>query len=137
MSEIMRLCGRLEEAAAALRYAIAVQRTARVEKPCPYPHIWLAIVYVEMGQFQRAVEIGLEGEPLVEAQKGSRSALAGVAHILWATLANAYEGLGRMDRCWNYHRRAFDDGLWRGRSSAEGMTCFGRMARAFDYLGWD
>ena len=58
IADIMRTCGRLEE-------AIQAQRVAR--KPDPEPYGMLAQVCVEMGQFERAVDFGRRAERAIEA----------------------------------------------------------------------
>lgn len=57
----MRMCRRFEEAAAALEEAIEVQRVTKIQPQGMNTHTNLAQAYVEIGQFEWAVEASREG----------------------------------------------------------------------------
>ena len=132
--------GRFQEAAAALEEAIEVQHPGRVKASDVVPYISLAQACIEMGQFGRAVERGREAERMVaswitaarNAGDMERKVLQlqmTISPVLYATLASAYEGLGRVEECFQYHVRVADLLNRREGSSLELATVFKRHAR--------
>lgn len=101
LADIMEQCGRVEEAAAALEEAIEVRRVARFARAGLNPQLILAQVYMEMGQFERALKWGREAERVVELWctgpnpgPDLRTLVVVTLSTVHATLASAYESLG-------------------------------------------
>lgn len=105
----------------------------------PAPHVLLPGACVEMQHFERAVEWGQEAERVVESLTSAASSdlddcalvMRQTLFILYATLACAFEGLGRIAESMQYHDRAVNTGILNHGSTiaVEVMTLFEREAR--------
>lgn len=138
VSSILEICGRYEEAAAALEEGLTALRKAGRTDMRPAAALSLIKVYTEMGQFQRAVD---RGEAAVREMKESRHAGrqdASYHPMLCAVLATAYEKLGRTDKCMEHHRSALALSSSPGRrfTSSEIMSCHVRDAQ-LDFAAGD
>ena len=125
----------MEEAAAALEEAIELGRAARSQPLDPLAYVTLVEVCIEMGQFERAVEWGKEGERAMELPNAFPRDLKcfedTLLSSLRAALATAYEGLGRTKECYHYHMRALNvNGL-----SMDTLTIFEHQARVLVRVG--
>lgn len=132
VANIMRMCGHLEEAASILEEAIEVHRKARL--PDSSQHFWLMRVNFEMKRLERIIKVGRETERFLYAAQ--RINLPGFAMqdyscrlILYSTMANAYEELGRLEECAHYHKRAMGILRCTKQNYPEMMSCYDRTAR--------
>jgi tetratricopeptide (TPR) repeat protein len=141
IATVLESCGRLAEAAEALEEVRALERAARVQRH-PMLRTDLAGLYTQLGQYERAVAVGLEGEAIMDACRDGREKIPpekvmilelGNRPVLCARLASAYEGLGRMKECMDYHLRAMEAAARSGLSTPDVMACNDRAAR----LCWD
>lgn len=128
VAQIYKTLGRVEEAADLAEQCVEVARLAR---KMPLRTVAVAVMLVQLcldlGRFERAVEVGRETEQLLDRAKagldGANPLMVQMNElvdwpVLCATLAAAFEGLGRMEECWTYHRGPGDD-VPRGRNDRQ------------------
>ena len=137
IADIMRLGGRFEEAAAALQEAIEVQCVARLRPPDLRPYLALTKVCIDMGQFERDVEMGREAERMWEARDASPDGTISLRYPMYvcAHLATAYEGIGNNWEMLQYQNRAMDMIERSGSHDADVLTVFERKARLLVAVG--
>lgn len=100
------------QAVMALEESIAVQQAVQVVSPDLVPYVTRVQVLVEMGQFERAVGYGREAERVVASMESAAvEQQVSTLPILNAMLASAFEGLGRIRECMQYHERAYES-MW-------------------------
>lgn len=105
--------------------------------PPAFPSIELASVYVQMGCFQEAVDVGREAERLVKAHDGEDFVRMELSRVLWGILADAHEGLGQIDECMKYHTHVYEHGLKRGWPLTDATSYYCRRARVTRFVGDD
>jgi tetratricopeptide (TPR) repeat protein len=136
-ASILAGCGRRKDAAVAYEEMLGLERGARMDR-CPLTRMNAAQVNVLLGRFERAVELGRECEQVLDACKTGRQYIhpqklplleRGFRPIVYATLASAYEWLGRQPDCDHYHNRALAISRGGPPGVLDVMTCHDRAAR--------
>ena len=143
-SDTLKVCNRHDEAARILEEAMEECRAARAPRGY-YVLLSLAKAYLEMGRFEAALEVGRQAEELMDAPTSGGGGVAAhgrsavdpsVRVALYAAMATAIEGLGRLQDCTEYDTMALDiSAVSIGMFSPDTMSCFCRQARLLYEMG--